>query len=361
MINMSVSMQTSLSNIQIQPLSPAEQERIIQDSFNQLGEISSQNLNEFLNQLNIVVKNFLNEYEIAWSSFNSSFNLENSINMSSQKKSTAYYNLRKQQGSIGTAENFIRVLEKGNLLLEHIRKMITTQIIETNFTVKGSANEVYMVDKKSVPYSLVLSTYGSSGNNFVSLAYSIDVKGLIDDLRAQNTDKGQKLLISDTDIYTRIMQVKDQYLDDYRAKNPGRKYISYFDSKDAEIFDLLSQRLERQEISVLNLALTKATYYKMRKSMGGGGGYRTSSTQLGDVGLKQDKLISLQQQQVNFARQTLIYNRFQQLSQSLNSNDKQQIKNTFLMLFTEKQQRVSDSVSKMSNKEARQIINNLFK
>jgi hypothetical protein len=43
-------------------------------------------------------------------------------------------------------------------------------------------------------------------------------------------------------------------------------------------------------------------YRKMRATMGGRGGYRTSSTQLGDVGLTQDKLIDQKNNSVNFAR-----------------------------------------------------------
>ena len=99
----------------------------------------------------------------------------------------------------------------------------------------------------------------------------------------------------------------------------------------------------------------------MRKSMGGRGGYRTSQTQLGDVGLIQDKLVNQQTNQVNFARQTLIRGRFADLNKALITMNNSEIKNTFLRLFTEKQSRVGDNVSRMVNREATKMIREIFK
>ena len=54
------------------------------------------------------------------------------------------------------------------------------------------------------------------------------------------------------------------------------------------------------------------------------------------------------------------YNRFKSLENALNSQDINSIKNTFLKIFTEKQSRVGDSISKMVNKEATELIKSLF-
>jgi hypothetical protein len=56
--------------------------------------------------------------------------------------------------------------------------------IQTEFTIKDRSGSVYRVNKHNVPYKLVLSTYGASGKNFVSLAYSFNVtKANMDALR----------------------------------------------------------------------------------------------------------------------------------------------------------------------------------
>lgn len=318
----------------------------------------------FLQQLRMVTETYLKEYDINWMRFEQSFNLKNRIEtkMAEENLQSAYMRLRNQQGSDLIAKDFIRTLEKGNILLEYIRQLLTGQTITTTFTIKGSEEEIYMADKSEVSYRLVLSTYGASGNNFVSLAYDVDVNKAIQALtKGLTEDERRQKMITSSDIYRRIDVVKQQYLDELNAKYPDKKYKPIFDSKDAEIFDLLSQRLASQDISSLNSALTKSTYIKMRKAMGGRGGYRTSSTQLGDVGLIQDKLITQKTNQVNFARQTLIRGRFADLNKSLAAMNQSEIKNTFLRLFTEKQSRVGDNVSRMTNREAVKMIRKVFK
>ena len=279
-----------------------------------------------------------------------------------QNKTSAYINLKNEEGHAIYVQNFIRTLEKGNLLLDYIRMMLTGQAIETYFTIKGSDDEIFYTDKSNVNYKLVLSTYGASGNNFVSLAYEVDVKATIAQLK--NDLNQQTFSIKGTDIYARIMQVKDEYLIDLEqkaaAEGKKKKYPRWYDSKDAEIFDLMKQRLESGDIKSLTKSLTMKTYRNMRRTMGGRGGYRTSSTQLGDVGLSQDKLVTEKVNQVNFARQTLIKNRFEDMNKALLSLDKNTIKQMFLTLFTEKQSRVDDNISKMANREAQKAIKKLF-
>ena len=319
----------------------------------------------FLQQLRLVVEAYLKEYDRNWLRFEQSFNLKNKIQTKAMEENlqSAYMKLRNQQGSDLIAKDFIRTLEKGNILLEYIRKVLTGQTIVTNFTVKGTENEIYLADKSEVPYKLVLSTYGASGNNFVSLAYDINVSSVIKDFQTGIIKDMQK--ITETDIYSQIMIAKEGYLLDLEqkaaAKGEKRNYPRRYDATDAEIFDLLEQRLKGGEIKSLSKALTVSTYRKMRKSMGGRGGYRTSQTQLGDVGLIQDKLVNQQTNQVNFARQTLIRGRFADLNKALITMNNSEIKNTFLRLFTEKQSRVGDNVSRMVNREATKMIREIFK
>lgn len=352
-----VTVQEKISEITIEPFTEAERNKIIQESFNDLTAITSENLSIFLEQLKKTLNSYLKEYKQNWDKFNSAFNITSRVSNSTAKNK--YDNVKNYIGVKKYAEQFIRTLEKGDIILSQIRTMLTGQTIDTRFMVKSNSGEMYYIDQEQVRYRLALSTYGSSGNNFVSLAYKVDVKSTIKDI-ISNIDSNNISNINSNDIYLRIMEVKNQYLSALEIKN-NRKYIPYFDSKDTEIFDLLTQRINMGEISVINKSLTFQSYVSMRKKMGGGGGYRSSKTQLGDVGLIQDKFVTQKKQQVNFLRQTLVYNRFQELYKSLVSGDSKQIKQTLLRIFTEKQSRVGDSVSKMTNREATQILNQLFK
>lgn len=334
------------------------------ESFGEIAEINATNLNLFLLQLQSIVTNYLQEYENNWLRFEQSFNLKNKIETVSQTTNnlnSAYMKLRNQQGSERVAIDFIRTLEKGNYILEYIRQLLTSQTITTNFTIKASDGEIYYTDKSMTNYQLVLSTFGASGNNFVSLAYDVKINDTITALKSSIDQDIYK--ITGTDIYARIMEVKDGYLADLKAKYPKKanSYIPRFDSTDAEIFNLLQQRLKQADISSLSRALTVSTYRKMRKEMGGRGGYRTTSTQLGDIGLIQDKLVSQKVNQVNFARQTLIHNRFKELQRILQTQNMSEIKAGFLRMFTEKQSRVGDNISKAVNREAVKMIRELFK
>lgn len=364
MFKTTITKPTNLSQISIEPLTPEQKKIIVQEAFGDISELSAENIQFFLSQLHIVVKKYLKEYNDNWLRFDKAFNLSNKISTlpADKRTSSEYIRLKNQQGNKKAAEDFIRTLEKGNFLLQYIRTLLTSQTINTNFAIKTN-DEIYYVDQKKVNYKIVLSTFGSSGNNFVSLAYKVDVDKTINDLKESILDNTYS--IKGTDIYNRIMEVKNGYLQLLKAEAlaRGKKvyYTPRFDSTDTEIFDLLQQRLKTGDVSSLNRALTVQTYRRMRKTMGGRGGYRTSTTQLGDIGLTQDKLVSQKINQVNFARQTLIYNRFKSLDIALSSTKTTDIKKMFLQLFTEKQSRVEDNLSKMVNREAKEMIQNLFK
>lgn len=365
MLEMDVQMK--MGQVEVEPLSAEQKNQIIRESFGDISQLTSENIALFLARLQITIKQYLTEYETNWRLFEQSFKLMDKISNlnSGDNVTSAYMRLRNQQGSSRYAENFIRTLEKGSFLLDYIRSMLTGQSITTNFTIKGDEGEIYYVDKQEVNYKIVLSTYGASGNNFVSLAYSMDVDTTIQQLKNNLMTGNNGKSITETDIYARIMQVKDEYLRELEreaaAKGKKKSYVPRYDSTDAEIFDLMKQRLEGGDIKSLTRALTMTTYRKMRRTMGGRGGYRTSATQLGDVGLTQDKMITQKNNQVNFARQTLIHNRFKTMDTALTSLDKNTIKQAFLSMFTEKQSRVGDNISKMANREAQKMIRDLFK
>lgn len=363
---MHINTQIKMDDIEVNPLTLNQKQQIIEDSFGKIAQLNAENISLFLAKLQIAIKQYLIEYNTNWKLFEQSFQLMNKISElkdNTENLNSSYMQLRNQQGNKEYAERFIQTLEKGNFLLEYIRSMLTGQNIITNFTIKNNNDEIYYVDKSQASYKLVLSTYGASGNNFVSLAYKIDIPATIQELK--NSAYGINNNITGTDIYSRIMQIKDEYLKDLEKKaimrGQKKSYIPRYDSTDAEIFDLLKQRLESGDIQSLNRALTLSTYQKMRRTMGGRGGYRTSSTQLGDIGLTQDKMVTQQINRVNFARQTLIYNRFKDMDTALSSLDKNTIKQMFLSLFTEKQSRVGDNISKAVNSEAKKLIKDLFK
>jgi ADP-dependent phosphofructokinase/glucokinase len=54
-----------------------------------------------------------------------------------------------------------------------------------------------------VSYKLVLSTFGASGNNFVSLAYDVNIDATIKLL--QSSIESERNKVTGTDIYARIM------------------------------------------------------------------------------------------------------------------------------------------------------------
>lgn len=369
-----------VKDIKLEPLSQSEIQDLLKQIFNNYSDQLNpkEDIFGFLRATQQVVNDYIQEYDKAWSLFNSSFQLEKtrkaemaklSANASVYDKQNVYVNLKSNQGVQSKGERFLRTLEKGYIILEYIRNtLLPDHQIQTEFTIKDRSGSVYRVNKHNVPYKLVLSTYGASGKNFVSLAYSFNVtKANMDALR---NALGEELKqIDTTSIYQRIMSVKPEYLQ-RKAELTGKTYYPSFDSKDAEIFNLLSQMAQRQgETFNVDTVLTVSYYEQLRRDMGGSGGSggpKTTAFQVGDVGLIQDKMISASTNAVNFARQTLIRKSFLELQKALatlteGAVDTLEIKKGLLSLFTANGDIINDDITREVNAATDEIIESLFK
>ena len=257
---------------------------------------------------------------------------------------------------------FIQVLEAGQYLLQRFRSLIVGNSIQTQITIRIK-NEVYTVDKKDIQDYItpILSTFGgSTKDNPFSLAYQIDIDSI------QTKDELFKNLtkISGTDIYKQIFKMKVPYLVQKKGwdENYARKK-AVFNSKDAEIYDLMSQ-MEKQSPGSTKNWLNIERYASLRASMGGGGGYRTNQLKSGDVGLIQDKFITSKQESVNIIRQQMIEEKLKKLLSivSLPSTKGQEIKNELKNMFTESEKNINslDIITKQTNKIAQEMIDQLF-
>lgn len=384
-----------VSDIKLNPLSGRQKANLIKKCFDSYAEqIKPNELVRFFSKLDEVVTNYINEYEKAWQQFNRVYQFEqmkseidnrfaemkkslDDSNASSEEykkmgyaKVKAYQNLSKQSGSSTTkkAENLIRTLEKGNIILEYLRQLVTGQTISTEFTIKGRKG-IFRVPKSEVNYQLVLSTYGASGNNLVSLAYDVNITSTIKKMR-EDISKEKRAFsgveISGDDIYTQIWNAKDEYLRK-KSEDSNKTYYKYFDSKDAEIFDLaLQTRMQEGEKFNVSDFISDAKYSLWRQQMGGSGGIKTTAYQSGDIGLIQDKMVTASTHQVNFARQTQILRYFTTLKKALsgitNGNfDSEKIKNALLELFTVSNKSViTEKITQEVNEAAQDCIEKLF-
>lgn len=352
-MNLSCKIQpVKLSQIQVQPLTENEKINIINQAFREGStKVSSDTYNIFIYQLKHLVNEFLILYDTTWREFNRSFNIRKSV---IQKQKKENYSLGSNKGYEQAAINFIRTLEKGDLLLHTIRTKLTGQTISTEFTMVDSKKNITTRKKENVPYTLVLSSYGSSYNNYVSLAYNVqlaqnikqETSEIYNDLTAKQEEDLEQQAID------KIWQIKNILI------NKAIWKTAYFDAKDSEILSLITQG------GYTIRGLTYNRYLNLRKSLGTSnkGSKQVTSLQSGDIGLTQQKKVSAYNSKVNFARQTFIRNRFQDLANALNNNNPQQLKNIFLNMFTIRYQKdISDKLTLLSNKEAKNAINELFK
>lgn len=328
-------------------------------------EASIQNMSK-LNQLKIAtskqLNDYINKYEKHWNSFNRVFQPEKIVSQAVQEeKKNAYYDWTKQKKvdkNNKTVINFIKTLYEGEYLLNVIRQDLTNQTIDTNFYFTSN-NSVKRVAKKETKYSVVLSTYGASANNYVSLAYQMNSK-----IRKQNeiiadeitTFSENKTFFADLD------SAKTKYVDylnsdEYDKRDKDTIYTKRWDSKDMEIIELYLQTRNNRYSN--GNALEE--YKKDRLRFGGGGGHKTTMLQAGDIADVQVKLFG-KNREVNFARQTLVidtckklYKAFNDTSPVANENLRQQLLKTFTK-DGEEEDFTSDVM-----KIAKENINNLFK
>lgn len=366
------SRKTSLSSIQLDPLSPQQKEELFEQVFEGFADkIDSDKLLEIFSKLRSTLENYIKEYYEAWNKFSEMTNIQkfkedlkaaSGKGYYSEKKVTDMFNAQEiKDGKI--VEKFLRVLEKGFLILERLRELLTEQTITTEFTLKNTTgSKIYRVPKSQITYKLGLSAYGASGKNFVSLAYNVQVSDTIKKLETEI--KGTEVI--GTNIYKTIMSAKSKYLED-KSKKTHKTYTPHFDHKDAEIFNLLSQRKLKQ--------IKWTTYKTLRALMGGASagseederkGNKVTSMQAGDVGLIQDKLIQSGVNQVNFGRQTLIIGHIEKLYRALldleSNKNNSSIKETLLELFTvQNKSAIHDAITEEANNAAIKVIESIFK
>ena len=248
----------------------------------------------------------------------------------------------------------------GKYLLSKFRSLITGNSIQTKITVKTS-DGVYLVDQRVIGDYItpILSTYGgSTQKNPFSLAYEIDVLML-----QQMGILNEENKISNTDIYQEIWKQKMPYLMQVKGwpeKKARRSLV--FNSKDAEIYDLMTQ-MEMMKAGSTKGWLSVDRYTQLRASMGGGGGYRTSQLKSGDVGLIQDKMVTERQQSVNIIRQQMIKENLEKLLLvvKMSPSDALLIKEELKKLFTENESNINDEITRQTNREAQKIIESLFR
>ena len=320
----------------------------------QLGRVSANNLSIFLQALSSDLTIYLSRFDMAYNAFISANRMKRmirSIQHGDQTKASAIPRIKYQNNNKNTRQ-FIDIMMEGHQLLSYIRTQLTGQIIETKFMV-NTGNGVYLVNSSVISdaYKLVLSTYGATANSPFSLAYQLD----IDMLQQLSEVTNQIERIDTNNIYQSIMNIKTPYLKQ-KTTQTGRRYKPVFNSKDAEIYDLMSQSGVQAEW------LTLQRYTELRASMGGGGGYATSSVKLGDVGLQQDKYFGQNNNTVNFARQSLIRNNLSKLLTNIQmyASNPEMMKQQLLLQFTEKEHLITNEISKHTNQMAQQYIESLF-
>lgn len=218
------------------------------------------------------------------------------------------------------------------------------------------------INEKNLNMRTVLSTYGASGNNLYSLAYQADFTTIKSEFnKIKDTSESQEL----QKIYDYLMKdLKPKYLVD------KQKQIPKFDSTDAEILDYLEQTAKDKYLTLQSVKrrLTVQRYADYRKSFGRGKNSKdtTTRTQLGDVGLTQDKFISSNSSwQVNFARMTQVRETMVKLEKELekyiNGTQSQKALQKYLIDTFTGNSKDLDRVSSIVNKEAISNIKQIFK
>ena len=308
-----------------------------------------------INPLRIQVSEYRASFEqdfVAYTQANSLMRkMKNVLNPSkSQRNQEIVLDKNKYQNRKKATQQLIHTMDRGHSLLLEIRESLTGQKIKTKFYVK-TGGKVYIINESNLDPNKVLSVFGGGTvSNPFSVAYEID-KDLLEAKKALKDAEE----ISTTDIWQTIWNLKRPYLDK-KSEETGREYKNvFFDSKDAEIYELLS----RQKESLLDLD----TYSSYRASMGGGGGYRTAFYKAGDVGDTQVKFFNLDSQKksvVNYGRLSLLRDRFRDLENILLQDDIQKIGYGLIKFFTEDESRISDDITTAFNQEAKEMIASIF-
>lgn len=253
-------------------------------------------------------------------------------------------------------------MKEGHNLLLDIRKQLTGQDINTKFFVSYEG-KTYEIDERDVQIGYTLSRFGADTiSNPVSLAYNLTSEALQELIKEAKAKE-----ITNEDIWSQIYSLKRPYLDQKKAywasKGIKREYPNiFFDSKDAEIYELFNQQRNLQrETKILDLEY----YTDLRKSMGGGGGYASPFYKKGDVGSVQVKYFNIKKNQtsssVNFARFSLLRDQLRNLENILNQSDIGSVANNLIKFFTETNKKyVTEKIDIAFNEAAEKAILSLF-
>lgn len=307
--------------------------------------------------LRVAVHSYRDEFNIAVNDYMRSNNLlrqmRDTLSPSQRVRTNSVeINEKKLNNGKKATKNLIATMEKGHSLLLEMRAALTGQQISTKFIITHEG-KTYLIDESNVPTKLVLSQFGSGTvSNPFSLAYQIDTELV---KSREFLEKAEE--ISTTDIWQQIYNLKRPYLYE-KSKITGKKYPNiFYDSKDAEIYELYAQQKKTD--------LTLAEYTNLRAQMGGGGGYASPFYKIGDVGSIQVKYFNLKKgvknSTVNFARFSLLRDRFRELEEILSKNDVQEIGRDLMKFFTEKENNISQSLTRQVNNLAKKEFEKLFK
>ena len=358
----------NLSNKNINPnLSPSQLMAITDQVLEKLGQSTAEQICQNFLQLSTQIDLYLDQFDKSYQNFikdnhmkRTLDNYQLQIKHGPQDKPVPVPKLQKNkyQNNRKSTQEFIQIFQYGRKILSKVREAITNQSISTEVTIvtsKGTYRIPEPVLQGTGAVKTVLSTFGANQNSFFSLAYEIDLQNqklinILQDYLIKETGK------TGDDIYEAIWHAKELYLIYLSMKNDKKTYKPVFNSKDAEIYNLMYRNNYSADW------LTREKYQSLRKIMGGGGGYRTSSIKMGDVGLIQDKLITERQNQVNFASFGLVRNNLQKLSTMIKStkNNPQQLAQELIHQFTEKRSLVNDNITYQANEEAKLNIMKLF-
>ena len=324
---------------------------------------SSSLYNEIILPLKNEVQNYTAEFNSAVQEYMSANSMltkmKNSLNPSQKNKGDKItIPSKKINNNKGATNRLKATMLRGHDLLLKVRSVLTGQEIDTKFII-SVGGRTYQISEKQIDPKLVLSKIdGGTVSNPFSLAYEIDLQMLKE--AGLLTEENE---ITKTDVWQTIWSLKPEYLEqkkrDWAAKGIKREYPNiFFDSKDAEIYELYQQQTNAPPLDL-------AIYKNLRSSMGGGGGYASAFYKIGDIGSTQVKFFNLKEgvksATVNFARFSLIRDRLRQLSNIFSSKSPQEMKNQLISFFTEEEEHISAAVSQEFNKEAKNAIEQLFK
>jgi len=309
-----------------------------------------------------VVDRYCNKFEQDFNEYIQANNImrkmKNALNPDEVRKERIYASDKQLTRNKRATEQFASTMLLGHNLLSQMRETLTGQSIRTKFIIEyeGQLYEVYEDEIQDFAKITIDRFRGESTNsNPFSLAYQLDAEvlkehGLLN--REAKMDDMQTV-----DLVQEVWALKPPYLD-YKSSITGREYKNiFFDSKDAEIIELLRQ--EAEEYGYMSISL--ARYIQLRKNMGGGGGYASAFYKLGDIGSIQVKFFKFKKQgelvNVNFARFSLLRDRFRQLRDILAmGNTETEIMQGLKEFFTEKESNISDRMSTIFNREAQRSI-----